>query len=285
MAHAEEDPLTPLIDTYFLTRDNSEERLRSYTINMEERPRPPGRLSPSSICACERQAAFKFVGMPGRTQVDPESQAIFDDGHWRHHKWQATFLDMELVLGPKKFKVISIEEDVEVPELYIAGAADAVIVINGKKWVVDFKGINSWGFEAVFRNHKPHEKHVLQLLAYMKARKIRRGLILYDHKDRSRTKIFAIHFTGKDWAEVEEWCERVLRKLDRQELPPMSLDCHSGTMLFEKCPWAHVCYGKASPAKIKKRMYRNFTSVDEMWEYGKQMIEEHAEKSHTPDDI
>jgi PD-(D/E)XK nuclease superfamily protein len=265
----EDDPLTPLLDDYYLKRDRAPQRLQDFTIDLQPRPRPPGRLSPSKLCGCERQAAFAFLGMPGKQIIDPAQQAIFDDGNWRHYKWDATFLDMQLVLGPRKFKVISIEEPVELPEFYIAGSLDAVIVIKGKLYVVDFKGINQWGFERVFRDHKPHEAHVLQLITYMKARKVRRGLLLYDDKNTQKQAIFAITFTKKAWSEVEDWADNVLRRITEQKLPPMSLDCQAGTFLFERCPFASHCYGGANPEKVRQRMYRNFDSLEGMWERGK----------------
>lgn len=277
MENSEHDPLTPLLDTYFIQRGSSPRRVREHVINMEDRPRPEGRLSPSTLCGCERQAAFKFVDMPGRSVIDPETEAIFDDGKWRHHKWQATFRDMEMVLGRKTFRLLSYEEDVEYPDLYIAGALDALIAIERKLWVVDFKGINSWGFEYVYRENAPHETHVKQLLAYMVSRRVRRGMILYDHKDRSKTKIFVIKFSNKQWAEVVEWSEKVLAQIEREELPPMSINCQAGNFLFEKCAWTHICYGNKSNEQIRRRMYRDFESIEDSWERGSTILADHAE--------
>lgn len=275
----EQDPLTPLVDTYLLHRDKSPERLRDYQIDMSQRPRPGGRLSPSKICGCERQAAFVFLGMPGRNMKDPEQELVFDDGNWRHHRWQATFLDMEKVLtwhfGKKVFRTLAIEEYVEIPELFIAGSLDVLVAIKGEKWVIDIKGINSWGFERVFKDHEPHEAHVLQLICYMRARRIPRGLLLYDHKDKNRTKIFAVRFDSKKWKEVTDWCDSILRKLNRLQLPPMSLECQGGNFLFERCAFSHICYGRKTPAQIKKRMYRDFDDLEAMWERGREIVLAH----------
>lgn len=281
MKRVEEDPLTPLIDEYYVKRGRSKNRLRGFSIDMDDRPRPPGRLSPSKICGCERQAAFVFLGMPGRSIIDPEQEAVFEDGKWRHLKWDAIFLDMQMVLGKKNFAVVSMEEFVEIPELYIAGSLDAVIRVGGEKWVVDFKGINSWGFERVYREHMPHEAHVLQLICYMKARRIPRGMILYDHKDKNLTKIFAVRFTQKQWREVSEWCERIIRKMNNQDLPMMSHECQAGTFLFEKCPFSYVCYGNKSPEQIRRRMYKDIDSIEDLWEEGRELIM----ASMIPDDI
>lgn len=280
MKRVEDDPITPLIDRYYMERGRSKDRLREYVIDMADRPRPHGRLSPSKICACERQAAFSFTGLAGRTKVDPEQQGVFDDGNWRHHRWQATFRDMEHVLGKDTFKVLSIEEQSQYPNLFVSGHTDAVVVFNKLKWVVDFKGINSWGFERVYRDHEPHPAHVLQLIAYMRARRIRRGILLYEHKDKNLTKGFVIRFSYQKWYEVEDWCARVIDKMERRRLPMMSLDCQAGTLLFEKCPWAHICYGKHDDEEIRRRMYKNFPGCHEAWVEGNEI--ERAFKEGVP---
>lgn len=279
MLNSDSDPLTPLLDRYYLERDASPNRLREYVVDMKERPRPHGRLSPSKLCACERQAAFSFLGMPGRKVIDPDQQGVFDDGHWRHHRWQATFLDMEMVLGKDEFEVLGIEERAEYDPLCIAGNLDIVVRIGRLYWVIDFKGINSWGFDRVYREHQPHEAHVLQLVAYMRARKVRRGLLMYEHKDRNSIVVFVVNFTRKRWEEVEKWCEKVLRKMEEEKLPPMSMACSAGTILYEKCNWGHICYGNKTPEQIRKRMYRGFKGIDEAWESGKAVITAHEEEN------
>src|SRR4051812_24849656 len=183
MSMEEQDPLTPLIDEYLIERDSSPTRLTHYNVPLVARGRPGGRLSPSSIGGCRRQAAFKFLGVDGTRKLDPESELIFDDGNWIHHKWQARFRDMEAVLGAKRFKVLGIEKGITIPDLYIAGSYDALIKINGKRYMIDFKSINSHGFGYVYREHKPKDAHIKQLITYCVAKNCKRGMLVYDCKD------------------------------------------------------------------------------------------------------
>jgi hypothetical protein len=94
----EGEPLTEAIEMYLVKRPHARRRLRSHHISMVDRPRPHGRMSPSSLGGCKREAVFKFVGIKGRRKIDTDLELIFEDGNWRHHKWQALMLDMQKVL-------------------------------------------------------------------------------------------------------------------------------------------------------------------------------------------
>lgn len=272
MHKEDEDPLTPLIDDYLTKRNRSENRLTEYTIDMRDAPRPPGRFSPSTICGCERQAAFKFLGVPGRRVIDPEEEIVFDDGKWRHHRWQATFLDMQEVLGRNVFEVLEIEGESVIEDIYVAGSLDALVKIHGKRWVIDFKGANMWAWEYVYKNHTPIELHVKQLLSYMKAKRCKRGMLFYEQKDKNRVAIFIVRFSAEQFREVEQWCERVVRKMDNHKLPPKSLECKKGRFVFEKCPWTHLCYGATPERRVEIRAYRGFDGVERQWKAGLEAV-------------
>jgi hypothetical protein len=263
-----DDPFTPLLDTYLLERNRSKNRLQEFVVPVVERGRPGGRLSPSSVCGCQRKAAFNFLAVKGKGGIDPEQQLLFDDGNWRHHKWGAVFLDMQAVLGEAVFKVKALEEPITIPSLYIAGHLDASITINGVPYIVDFKGINTWGFDRVFRSQEPLAPHVLQLLAYMRGKKVRNGFMLYDCKNTNRTKVYTVKFTKSAWAEVSEWCESVLSKVAKRTLPSKSPDCVAGSFLYEKCPYAYLCWGHHEHEKIQEYAYKDFTNLQSSWEKG-----------------
>lgn len=281
MQKREVDPLTPLVDRYLIERvqpKNRSKRITNWSIDLKDVVRPLGRISPSSVGGCERQAVFKFLGTEGVHTVKPETQMIFEDGHWRHHKWQAMFTEMEAILGPDTFQCLSIEERVTHKELHIAGALDAHIAIFDRgemvDWVVDIKGINKWGFADVYSAQEPKEAHVKQLISYMRARRVRRGMILYDCKDDQRTKVFTIKFSSREWAEVAEWCERVIDAVDQQRLPPMDSECNKGTFLYEKCPYRRLCYGSQTAAEVERETFISAPSVKALWREGLRLEKE-----------
>lgn len=273
-AKNDKDPLTPLIDRYFLEREDSPTRCTIFDVSVLDRLRPAGRLSPSSICGCQRQAVFKFVGMEGRRKTDPETEAILDDGKWRHLRLDWQLLDMEAVLGPDVFKVISIEESVGFPKLFIAGSLDIVVRIHGLLYVIDFKGINGWGFEHVFKSNEPKVEHVLQLISYCRLRRIKRGLVYYENKNDNRTKIFPVRWTADSWTQVEEWCDEVLEHLELQRLPPMHPDCRDGRYLYNRCPFSRHCYGQQTAAQVERVTFRGFPGISQLWEAGNDLTSE-----------
>ena len=267
-----DDPLTHLVERYLMERDlpkYKRKRLKEITLPLISRGRPGGRLSPSSICGCERQAALKFVGAEGKIRRNPDSEAIFDDGNWRHHKWQARFADMAKMY-PKKFRLISIEDPAVVSRYKIAGNLDAHIAIFRKgewvEYIVDFKGANTFAWDYVFKNQKPKHEHVRQLLAYMKAKGVRRGLLVYEEKNTNSPQVFLVKMSKKDWAEVAEWCDRVLTQMKRKQLPPMHPDCDHGRYLYGRCQFKDLCWGSKPPAEVERMAYEGFPGVNALWQ-------------------
>lgn len=281
MKQADEDPLSHLIDRYLIERElpkNRHKRIDTHTISLKPNVRPLGRISPSSIGGCQRQAVLKFLGVEGQKRISPESQLIFEDGHWRHHKWQAIAIEMEQILGSSVFQCLGIERAVQFQSLYVAGALDIHCAIADRdemiEWVIDIKGINKFGFNDIVMGGEPKEAHVLQLLSYMRAQKVRRGMLLYDCKDDQRTKIFTIRFSAQQWTKVSEWCEGVISDLKYEQLPPVDSACDNGTMLYERCPYRKLCFGRYTGAQLERMAYSRSPGVDALWKEGLRLEQE-----------
>jgi hypothetical protein len=269
------DPFRPMLDAYLLKRDRSKRRHVVTELEMTPAPRPGGRFSPSSLCGCERYGAFKFVGwQPHSRIIDMRSALIFEDGDWRHHKWQAIFADMEAVLGRHRFRLLSIEERVAFPELYIAGSLDALIWLRphrekpGFKILVDFKGINKRGFDYLLQTGQPKYDHVRQINSYMRAKKVRRGMLLYDCKDNQDLRIFPMRYDDEAWHDVETWVHSVLSYVRRRRVPPKHPECTPGSLMAEDCPFARICHGGMESDEIAEQAYADFVSVEDSWEKG-----------------
>lgn len=278
----EDDPLTPLIDEYLIKRNLPEYRhlrIEQYGIITGDRPRPGGRLSPSSLCGCERQAALKFLGVEGQIRTDPNQELLFDDGHWRHHKWGFIFTEMEFILGRERFRAFNIEHPIFLEDLYVAGHLDIEIKIKVKgKWqryVVDFKGANNFAFERAYRDRNPDPTYVKQLIAYMKGRKAKRGILLYDSKDKNTIEVFAFKMDPKIWGEVRSWCRKVIGQIQAKELPPMHPDCNNGNFLYNRCQYKGICFGNKTDRQIRREVYVDFPGVKALWKKGHSEIEAH----------
>lgn len=276
LKEADLEPLTPLIEEYMIKRRTAKKRLSKLTIDLTPRPRPPGRLSPSSLCGCPRAAAFRFAGVPGADKTDWETELIFENGDWFHHKWQLLFRDMEVVLGRKRFRVVGIEINVAIPELFVAGSLDIHILVkvNGEwiDYIVDIKSINTYGFAKVMVNGAPLPSHEQQVTAYAKAAGVKNGLLFYENKNDNKILAFAFRVEPKVVREIEEWCEDVIHHLDKETIPPQHIDCQSGTFLFDKCPYAKYCHGKKTDEQLVEITYKSkkrpWPGVKKAWKRG-----------------
>lgn len=273
MKDAPSDPLTPLIEEYLRKRKMPKYRdrlLDEFLLDLRDRPRPPGRLSPSSICGCERQAAFRFLGAPTNKKFDMGTELVFLDGHWRHHKWGVVFREMERVLGSDRLRVVDIELGVSIPELYIEGSLDMEIEVkDGKKWlsiIVDFKGANDYAFRKTYNERSPNPTYLKQLRTYVRARGKKRGILLYENKDKNGFFCFPIKVNDRLWGEIEAWCLRVIRKMEKRKLPEKHPECQSGRFLYGKCDYAELCFGKTGDKQVEKQVYLNFPGVREQWD-------------------
>lgn len=277
----EDDPLTPLIEAYYLKRNLPKYRdcrVETYEIPVLDRPRPPGRISPSQAGGCARQATFTFVGFKGRKRTDPDQEAIFEDGKWRHHKWDYIFIEMARMF-PDQFKVVSIEEGVTIDGFYIAGSLDAIVKIKVKgKWltyVIDFKGANSYAFDDTYRRQAPNPRYILQLLAYMKSKHKKRGILLFESKDKNRFYCYPIKMTDSQWAEVSLWARSVVEALSEQKLPPKDPECQGGTFLYNRCPFAKACFGNKTNRQLSRSAFADFPGIEELWEEGNRIVSEY----------
>lgn len=274
MKSREADPLRPMIDQYVLERDAADNRLTHYEIDMRPRLRPGGRLSPSAVGGCKRKMVFQFLGVKGRRKLDPDTEMLFEDGNWRHHKWQAIFLDMEEVLGADRFRVLDIEKKVVDEAIYLMGYVDAIVMINGVTYIIDFKGINERGWAWITNGDAAKQENKLQVIAYEALADETHGILLYDNKNNSATRGFAVEFTEADWRDAKEWVDEVLGRLEDRRLPSKHPNCRAGSFQYEKCPFAKLCYGEKTVTQVRKRVYRNFHGLDAAWEEGNRAIEQ-----------
>lgn len=277
----EDDPLTPLVEEYYLKRNLPKYvalRLKTFEIPVLDRPRPPGRISPSQAGGCARQATFSYTGFKGTRRTNPEQEAIFEDGKWRHHKWDYIFVEMAAMF-PNRFKVISIEESVTIEGFRIAGSLDAIVKIKCKgKWrtyVVDFKGANSYAFEDAWRTQAPNPRYVAQILAYMKSKGKKRGLLLFESKDKNRWICYPVKMSEALWADVRLWAREVLAALEAEKLPPKDPECQGGTFLYNRCPFAKACFGKLTDRQLNRAVFVGFPGVDALWKEGNRIVKEY----------
>ena len=196
-----------------------------------------GLWSASAAGSCARAQMFSYMGAPAAYRLDPRMQNIFNDGTWRHLRWQMMLLTMGVL------------DDVEVPvynpDLHLRGTMDGIGKLdNGDEWGWELKSIYS--LSAVEAGPKP--EHLLQVHSYFISRPtIKKFSLVYEDK---RTNIFREFVVEPDLnllAEVRATFDFLNDSLDREELPDVIADCEKGKgQTFDGCSYRTFCLGCAS---------------------------------------
>lgn len=139
-------------------------------------------FSPSGATSCQRfQVINKTPSFKRAENINPALIKIFDDGKWRHLKWQMLFWKMGIVDDAETFKSNG--------PLTYGGSFDLILSLPWIKEkglsqiILDIKGINASGFNYIKMTGKPKFAHKLQVIIYMYLHGIRRAVIWYENKN------------------------------------------------------------------------------------------------------
>lgn len=208
-----------------------------------------GTFSPSSLGTCPRRQVLAFLGAPSHGAISNGLKMIFDDGAWRHLRWQALLLEAGIV------------DDVEVglpwPKMNGMGSIDAAGHIpdthphvrwRGQEFGVELKGMNQYVFNKSKKdgaakggegNHA--EKHREQFTNYALFSGIRIWSYIIEDKNINEYAEFVYEVSDTDLAVAKEKLVSLNRSVDRKELPPILNTCkiHMGPD-WDQCPFSGV---------------------------------------------
>jgi hypothetical protein len=89
-----------------------------------------GRFGASSRGTCHRRQVFVYLGMPGTRLIDPETQNLFNDGKWRHLRWQ--------MMGLQSGILTHAEYPATLPQYRVKVAMDGLNANDS--WLFELKG-------------------------------------------------------------------------------------------------------------------------------------------------
>lgn len=133
-------------------------------------------------------------------------QRIFEQGTTMGYKWQMLFI--RAGVGKKEDMDVSRFVD----EYDLSYTPDAIIELDGKKYVVELKSQNQNRFD----NDKSHPDGIKQLKLYMYFEGIDRGFVLVDNKNNSKFKVLLINGINESDDDIADYLQK-LEKLQKMK--------------------------------------------------------------------
>ena len=204
--------LPEIIDQFYREHDHSRKQTRFYVTDAGK---------------CHRYIFFKFKQAP-HPELEPRILRLFDHGNYIHRLIVKALEDQGVLEG----------EEVDIPsQELIAGRADALLRINGQRYVLDIKSINRSGFQAL---KAPKEDHVHQVQLYLHFFQIPKGVLLYVNKDTQELKEFQFDYDPKLCQDLLSDLEILKKEID-DDLVPARLPTWPSDPQCRYCPYRDIC--------------------------------------------
>lgn len=202
-----------------------------------------GHFHPSQLYQCPRKQIFEFHGLePEIRNFNPTLQNLFNDGHFRHLRWQVMLLNAGILTD--------IEVKTGLPHYRLGGSMDGVNEDEG--WVFELKGTSQ--FASVQRNGVM-PAHKKQIQAYLLASGYDTAYIVYEDKSSQNWAEYEVKKDSETVAEIESILVMLNKALDGEEMPEPYDDCKNQTgTTFDRCPYSRVCLGFSSSEEVAQRV-------------------------------
>ena len=217
--------------------------------------RRDGKFHPSSISGCPTATALDLLNLSEGTNTghDAKSLRIFDLGTAIHRLLQGQYIQMGVVpyttatVDGKEVKVYLVEVPIDIAEWGMVGHVDAIVEIDGKRYVVEIKSVNSnrWA-----KMTGPEDHHRLQAACYVKGcEKLLNGskdvIFIYYSKDTSEIKEYVVTVTDKEYNAVTNKREKITAMMTayntKGEIPAPSYE-EANKPLCRYCAWKAKCH-------------------------------------------
>lgn len=188
-----------------------------------------GRFGASSVFTCQRRQVFEFLGMPFKNAYDSRLVNLFNDGTWRHLRWQAMGLTIPIFT--------EVEAKGVLPQWYRKLSADAVNTEEG--WGFELKG-TSW-MSYVINNGVP-PKHEGQCHLGMMAFGFDRWVYVAEDKQTQDFEEIVVHRDEAVVDTIKKEMNELADAIEDRTLPPIIKACydHKGEE-WKNCEFREAC--------------------------------------------
>lgn len=193
-----------------------------------------GAFHPSGLTRCPREQVYGYHGESrAGHSYGSQLQNIFNDGTWRHIRWQLMLMKIGILHD--------VEVKVGIPELRLTGSMDGQGTdASGDEWFFELKGTSI--SLPKLETEGPTLDHLTQVNAYLMASGLEQAVITYEAK------------SYQDWIEIpvtkdaaiidgiEEKLKELNYHVDTDTRPAPLPDCVIGVgKQYEECPYQEVC--------------------------------------------
>lgn len=233
--------ITPRLNMWLMQNpnfdvDDSVADLIAELLKKKQRDRS-GSFSSSAAGSCQRRQIYQYLGISSGGTNGPQLQQIFNDGTWRHLRWQATLLQAGILE--------SVEDMLDWPAMRSKGSMDGRGIVpddhphapwRGLEFGFELKGMNTYAFQPA-RDVK--EAHHLQIDRYFLSGGFDLFVVVYEDKNTQEWKEWVVEpdparmeAQRTELAELNDYA-------DKKEIPPQLAECakHLKTGEFGKCPF------------------------------------------------
>lgn len=205
-------------------------------IAREHRPKQVGRYYPSEVGSCLRKLFYSYKYPK---EIDPELLKVFEAGNIIHG------FVVEVLKSEKNKQVELLESEmpfkIEAEDFLISGRVDDLVMVkaSGEKVLVEVKSTKDVSFV-----RKPQTNHAMQLMFYMEATGVHKGVILYIDKNSLKSKVFEVEFDPQKGAEIFDRFSFLHSHLKKDELPkPEAKQVSDMNWMCRYCEYNEKCGG------------------------------------------
>lgn len=192
-----------------------------------------GRFGASSLgTKCPRQQVYSYLGMPTTGMRDPFTQNLFNDGTWRHIRWQ--------LMGLQAGVFTHVEWPVAVPQLRLKTSLDALNVDEG--WFFELKGDRNWtrSMDGI------PDGHNMQIHACFLATGWDVCVYVMEDKTTQQWKEIIVRKDKAIIQRVRKELAILNESVEHQRLPPVLQACKEKAGYYPSCPYGPQCLAQSA---------------------------------------
>jgi hypothetical protein len=219
-------------DNLGITDTDDLDRLVRLAVGVADNSDRSKRFGASSRGTCERRQVLAYLGLPVARLRDPSLQNIFNDGTFRHIRWQ--------LMGMAAGVFTDVEVKMKLDDWRLGISMDAIN--EDELWVFELKGARYLPMSEADIS----EAHMLQMHTYLFATGWDRAVYLVEDKATQQWKEIVVRRNNAYVDKVRRELERLNEAVEEEVLPPVLPECAVRKGEYKKCVYGPWCVKHAA---------------------------------------